>query len=137
MAKIELDKKTVDEVRTIFEILSELRDIVVSDRALAVENYEYLLDKSKEDELASDTGALEREINNALGLVIKASDKIPKVMDVIAKMGVARYKGDVLLKVAGHQENEIDLNDPDDKLRLIRERRTLGQHMKMLSDKND
>lgn len=139
MSKMEVDKKTIDEIHTIFNILIQLEKTMEDDRVRGIElydiakkNYEDIKAKTELDELNSEDASIEEQLNNAIQQMTMAykaltdtSNKIPKVMDVLSKLQVAKYKGDILLKISGHMEKEINLDNPDDKLELIRKKRAL------------
>lgn len=146
----EIDQKTIDEIHTIFNILIKLEETINDDRRRGVElyeiakkNYEDIKAKTELDEMNTEDGAIEEQLNNAISQMtmaykelVNSSDKIPKVMDVIAKLQVAKYKGDILLRISGSGEKQINLDDPEDKLKLIREKRALLRAADSI-DKND
>ena len=133
----EVDTKTIDEIHTIYALLADLSNMMNDDRErgielyeIAKENYEDIKAKTENDDLPSDEGLIEEAMNNAIDKMVNAykvltdgSNKIPKVMEVISKLGVAKYHGEVMLRISGHSEKEIDINDPDDKLKLLRARK--------------
>ena len=150
MAKMEVDKKTIDEIHTIYTILTQLDDVIKDDRKRGIElyeiakqNYEDIKAKTELEEMNSEDGAIEEQLNSAINQMtmaykelVNSGDKITKAMDVISKLQVAKYKGDILLKISGNSEKEINLDDPEDKLKLIREKRALMKSVEAI-DKND
>ncbi len=143
MAKIEIDQKTIDEIHSIYTMLMQLESTMADDRKRGIElyeiakaNYEDIKAKTTLDEMNSEDGAIEEQLNSAISQMtmaykelVNSSDKIPKVMDVLSKMQVAKYKGEILLKISGSSEKEINLEDPEDKLRVIRAKRELMKNL--------
>ena len=146
----EIDQRTIDEIHTIFNILIKLEETMSDDRKRGIElyeiakkNYEDIKSKTELDEMNTEDGAIEEQLNNAITQMtlaykelVGSSDKIPKVMHVIAKLQVAKYKGDILLRISGSTEKQINLDDPEDKLKLIREKRALLKAADAI-DRND
>lgn len=145
-------QKAISEIHEVFRILSDLEKSIEHDRDIALENlreaksnYENISSKQEEDELMSDSGAMENALNMAMSmknraveLVIKATDKVPKVIDIISKMSIAKHRGDILLKIAGGQnERQVSLDDPNDKLKLIQQIRQQKQIEKIDKEFDD
>lgn len=136
MSKEKTVEAKINEVDQIMKRLSELlatvEKIVHEDRKACLEWYEQIKDRWEEDEIGSEMASLEREVNNALKNLNNSTEKLPKMLDTIGKISSALIKERALLTIsAGFQEKQIDMDNPDDKLRMIQE----AQQVKELNAK--
>lgn len=127
-------QETIDHVELKLAELSELmvyiKDTIMIDHQAAEAWFRELKDKYDQDELTTEDGSIEREINNAMRNVIESTNKVPKILDAVSKILSSLVKERALLKITGNSEKEVNIHDPQDRLRLMEAR-----SIKMLDDK--
>ena len=107
---------SVNQALIEFEQLKHMvKCAIEQDRQMAVETREALIERWGQDELPSEDAAMEREINVATANVIKATDKIPKVMEAMAKVVNALVKERAFMSMA-QNFREIDMGDANNRL---------------------
>ena len=106
------------------DLLEETVTVVKDDRELAKKNYDFLYEKlTGDDWLSSEEAGGERELNQALKLVIESSNKLTKILDTISKIGIAKIKADTLKEIAAPRDERIvDLLDTEQKNKLLEDR---------------
>ena len=105
-------------------LLAETVKIVKEDRKLARETYDFIKDKGNDDDYISEGGELERELNTSLKLILASSDKLTKLLDTVAKIGIAKIRSDTLREINKPQEHlALDLFDSEAKKDFLQQKK--------------